>query len=204
MLRPPRPPLLLLHHHHHHHHHHLTLLLLLPSTGCTPPSSPTPPPPRLGWPPSSPSEFLSCGPAAPLTPPGPPTWRPNLARQLVKFVPPRAHIVQEGRVCGRSVWSWRVSLVEAVPTAIMAVRELGALFVCITNPLLAIYGPKLTLRIGGVARPAASAAAASSSSSSRPLRQVAPARRIVDQVAPGRTSCKFPSYGHPRTVTDPS
>jgi hypothetical protein len=125
-----------------------------------------------------------------------------MARQLVKFVPLRAHIVQEGRVCGRSVWLWRVSLVEAVPTAIMAVKELGALFIYITNPLLAIYGPELTLRIGGVARPAAPAAA-SSSSSSRPLRQVAPVRRIVDQVAPGRTSCKFPSYGYPRTVTDP-
>jgi hypothetical protein len=105
-------------------------------------------------------------------------------------------------VCGRSVWSWRASLEEAVPTAIMAVKAPAALSVCKPNHLLAIYGPELTLRIGGVARPAAPAAA-SSSSSSYPLRQVAPARRIVDQVAPGRTSCKFPSYGYPRTVTDP-
>jgi hypothetical protein len=62
----------------------------------------------------------------------------------------------------RSMWSWRVFLVEAVPIAIIAVKELSALFICITNPLLAIYGPKLTLRIGGVTRPAASATAASS------------------------------------------
>jgi hypothetical protein len=57
--------------------------------------------------------------------------------------------------------------VEAVPTTIMAVKELGALFIYITNPLLAIYRPELTLWIGGVARPAAPAAA--SSFLSRPL-----------------------------------
>jgi hypothetical protein len=80
-----------------------------------------------------------------------------------------------------------------VPTAIMAVKELAALFVCITNPLLAIYGLQLTLRvlIGSVAAPAA-AAAPPPSLPAAALRRVAPARRIVDRVAPGN-SCEFSS-----------
>jgi hypothetical protein len=84
----------------------------------------------------------------------------------------------------------------------MAVKELGALFIYITNPLLAIYRPKLTLRIGGITRLAASAAASFSSSLSRPLWQVASICHIVDQVAPSRTSYKFPSYRHPWTITN--
>jgi hypothetical protein len=35
--------------------------------------------------------------------------------------------------------------VEAIPITIIVVRELSALFIYITNPLLAIYRPKLTL-----------------------------------------------------------
>jgi hypothetical protein len=89
-----------------------------------------------------------------------------------------------------------------VPTATMAVKELAALSVCITNSLLAIYGLELTLRIGGVARPAAPPAATSSSSTSRPLRRVAPVRRIVDRVAPGNDSCEISSHGQSRTITD--
>jgi hypothetical protein len=38
------------------------------------------------------------------------------------------------------VWSWPAFLEEAVPIAIMAVKEPAALSVYITNPLLAIYG----------------------------------------------------------------
>jgi hypothetical protein len=84
-------------------------------------------------------------------------------------MPLRIHIVQEGWVYRQSMWLWRVSLVKAMLTTIIAVREPSALFIYITNPLLAIYRPKLTLQIGGVTRLAASAAAASSSSLSYPL-----------------------------------
>ena len=58
---------------------------------------------------------------------------------------------------GRCVWLCLASLEEAVPTAIIVVKELAALFIYITNPLLAIYGLQLTLRvlIGSVAATAA-------------------------------------------------
>jgi hypothetical protein len=51
---------------------------------------------------------------------------------------------------------------------------------------------------------AAAAAAAATAASSRPLRRVAPGRRIVDQVAPGNpSSCKIPFfYGLLRTFAD--
>ena len=38
-------------------------------------------------------------------------------------MPTGALIVQAGRVCGRCVWSWLVSLEEAVPIAITVVKE---------------------------------------------------------------------------------
>jgi hypothetical protein len=84
-------------------------------------------------------------------------------------------------VCKRYVWSCLASLEEAVSTAIMAVKELTALFIYITNPLLAIYRLQLTLQvlIGSIAALAA-AAAPPPSLPAATLCQVAPACYIVN------------------------
>ena len=91
------------------------------------------------------------------------------------------------------VWSCLASLKEAVPTAIIVVKELTTLFIYITNPLLAIYRLQLTLQvlIGSITAPATTAAPPPSLPAAA-LRQVAPTYYIVNRVA-SSNSYKFSS-----------
>jgi hypothetical protein len=126
-------------------------------------------------------------------------------------------------VCGRSVWSWLASSLEAALTTITAVKVPAALSICIFNcfpshlrtvtNITGIIGAAAAATTPAPTTPAAPApaptpaapaapAAAAAALPRRSLRRVAPGYRIVDQVAPGNASYKILSYRRIWTVTD--